>query len=108
MDEGFLYSVCMVFIACHKSHTPQAFLHHPTVKAAEENREVIIEGMLKSLKTLSLLADGEDPFTEMGKPHPGDLVTSFSNFEVIEGQHMVVKWGHMTASLMSCDRHDVM
>lgn len=70
----------------------QAFLHNPTVKAAEENREVIIEGMLKSLKTLSLLADGDELFvsgTEAEKPHPGDLVTSFSNFEV-RGDHMEV------------------
>lgn len=63
----------------------QAFLQHPTVKAAEENREFVIEGMLKSLRTLSLLADGEDPFmagSEMGRPQQGELVASFSNFEV--------------------------
>lgn len=63
----------------------QAFLHTPTVKAAEENRDFIIEGMLKSLKTLSLLADGEDPLaidTETGKMEPGELVASFANLEV--------------------------
>ena len=64
----------------------QAFLHNPTVKAAEENREMIIEGMLKSLKTLSLLADGDDDSLclgdEVGWTQPGEVVTSFSNFEV--------------------------
>lgn len=42
--------------------------------------------MLKSLKTLSLLADGEDPLSidsEMGKPEVGELVASFTNFEVL-------------------------
>lgn len=55
------------------------------MKAAEENRDFIIEGMLKSLKTLSLLADGEDPLaidTETGKMEPGELVASFANLEV--------------------------
>lgn len=55
------------------------------MKAAEENREFIVTGMLKSLKILSLLADGEDPTaidSDMGTPKEGDLVVSFANFEV--------------------------
>ena len=43
--------------------------------------------MLKSLRTLSLLADGEDLFmsgSEMERPQEGELVASFSNFEVGE------------------------
>ena len=41
--------------------------------------------MLKSLKTLSLLADGEDSLAignEMGRAQPGKLVTSITSFEV--------------------------
>ena len=55
------------------------------MKAAEENREFIIEGMLKSLKTLSLLADGQDPTvigSDMATPSEGELVSSFATFEV--------------------------
>lgn len=55
------------------------------MKAAEENREFVINGMLKSLKILSLLTDGEDPSTidsGIGKAEMGALVTSFSQFEV--------------------------
>lgn len=71
------------------------------MKAAEENREFIIEGMLKSLKTLSLLADGEDPTTiqsGMAAPKEGNLVTSFTNFEVkrlsSENRHYHVFFNH--------------
>jgi hypothetical protein len=64
----------------------QAFLHNPASKSAEENREIIIEGMLKSLKTLCLLADGNDPLQGEGErrawSQQGELLTSFSNFEV--------------------------
>ena len=41
--------------------------------------------MLRSLKILSLLADGEDPSNiegGFGKPQAGELATSFVNFEV--------------------------
>ena len=65
----------------------QAFLQNPKIKAAEENREVIIEGMLRSLKTLSLLASGDDPFaTEKSQTaarfQPGELGASFESLEV--------------------------
>lgn len=70
----------------------QAFLHDPAVKPAEENREFIIDGMLQSLKTLSLLADGEDPAAieshAMGMPAEGDLVASFANFEVSQSRFL--------------------
>ena len=74
--------ICM---GCWQLCSPlsQAFLHSPAVKAAEENREFIIEGMLRSLKTLTLFVDGEDPWNmEGGRSESGELATSFANFEV--------------------------
>ena len=41
--------------------------------------------MLEALKTVSLLADGEDPDEVeygVGSPSPGELATYFSEFEV--------------------------
>ena len=76
---------------------PQAFLHSPTVKAAEENREMIVEGMLKSLRILILLADGEEVTREesgIGSPQAGDLVTSFTAFEVRGFTVKPIKCGH--------------
>ncbi len=39
----------------------QAFLQHPDAQSAEENHDYIIIRMLEALKTIALLADGEDP-----------------------------------------------
>ena len=53
--------------------------------SAEENRDYVITQMLEALRTISLLADGEDPDNlefGIGRATPGELATSFSQFEV--------------------------
>ena len=65
--------------------SPQAFLQHPEEKSAEENRDYVITRMLEALKTISLLADGEDSDNleyGVGATTPGKLATSFSEFKV--------------------------
>ena len=65
----------------------QAFLQHPDVKSAEENRNYVITRLLDALKTISLLADGVDPETleyGVGPIGPGEIITAFTQFEVIK------------------------
>ena len=53
--------------------------------SAEENRDYVITQMLEALRTISLLADGEDPDNldfGIGRATPGELATNFSQFEV--------------------------
>ena len=63
----------------------QAFLQHRDLKWAEENRDYVITGMLEALKTIALLADGEDPDSieyGMGPIQPGEVITNFRKFQV--------------------------
>ena len=49
--------------------------------------------MLEALKTVSLLADGEDPDDNgygVGAPVPGELATSFSEFKVHRGRRIAI------------------
>ena len=62
----------------------QVFLQCPSEKAAEENREEVLDNMLQSLRTLALLTSGELPdTTEVVEDEEGDnLAVIFKNMEV--------------------------
>ncbi len=61
----------------------QAFIQFPGAKTAQENQEYVVLRLLDSLKTLSLLATGdESSFTDIIKAEPGVLAVCFKNFKV--------------------------
>jgi len=61
----------------------QAFIQFTGAKAAKENQEYVIVRLLDSLKTLSLLATGDDnSITDLIPAKPGELATSFNRLQV--------------------------
>ena len=75
----------MVNCACISScfNCLQAFIQFPGVRSAKANQEYVVTRILDSLKTIALLADGDDPLViDYDKMEPGELATCFNQLEV--------------------------